>query len=90
MAERVIFVGKLTAKGQVTIPRQVRELLGVKPHDQVLFRVQDGTVQLQRATLSLEDTFGAVEPLQRPEDFRSLRERAMEEHVKQAAERLEP
>lgn len=37
----------VTSKGQVTIPKQVREALGLAEGDQVLFRVEG-----QRATLA--------------------------------------
>lgn len=41
----------LTSKGQVTIPKQVREALGLKPGDGVEFAVSaGGEVIVQRAT----------------------------------------
>jgi AbrB family looped-hinge helix DNA binding protein len=40
----------VTSKGQVTIPKAVRELLGIKPGSQVDFhRADDGSVVLTRA-----------------------------------------
>jgi len=40
----------VTAKGQVTIPKAVRDLLGIKPGSKVSFtRAQDGTVVISRA-----------------------------------------
>ncbi|WP_324763973.1 AbrB/MazE/SpoVT family DNA-binding domain-containing protein (plasmid) [Sinorhizobium meliloti] len=40
----------VTAKGQVTIPRRVRDLLGIGPGSKVDFhRAADGTVVLTRA-----------------------------------------
>lgn len=38
---------KLTSKGQVTIPKSVREALGLHEGDELVFRVED-----QRATIS--------------------------------------
>jgi AbrB family looped-hinge helix DNA binding protein len=38
----------LTSKGQVTIPKEIRELLGVREGDRLLFRLDDrGNVVLQ-------------------------------------------
>jgi antitoxin PrlF len=37
----------LSAKGQVTLPRKVRQALKVKPGDRVLFLVEDEVVRLQ-------------------------------------------
>ncbi len=42
-------VTKLTAKGQTTIPRQVRDVLKVGPGDAVVFTVEGETVTLRRA-----------------------------------------
>jgi len=39
-------VGKLTVKHQVTIPRDVRRVLGVKAGDAVAWAVRDGQVML--------------------------------------------
>ena len=40
---------KLSSKGQVTIPKDVRKAIGLKPGDLVSYEVQDGIVILQRA-----------------------------------------
>ena len=37
----------LTKKGQVTIPKEIRELLGLKEHDRVLFIHQGEKVVLK-------------------------------------------
>jgi len=43
----------VTAKGQVTIPKAVRDLLGIKPGSKVEFkRVEDGSVVILRADQS--------------------------------------
>jgi AbrB family looped-hinge helix DNA binding protein len=43
-------MGTITTKGQVTIPKAVRDRLGVKPGDQVTFALaEDGRVVIERA-----------------------------------------
>lgn len=43
-------MSRLTAKGQVTIPKPVRDLLGLRPGNAVRFRrTEDGTVLIERA-----------------------------------------
>lgn len=79
-------IRKVTTKGQVTIPAAVRELLGIAPHDQVVFRVEEGRVELRPAEMSLEDAYGSVGPLSQPEDFARLRQVAIEEKVAREAE----
>lgn len=38
----------LTSKGQTTLPKEVREALGLKPGDRVRYRLGDGEVRLVR------------------------------------------
>lgn len=40
---------RITSKGQVTIPRDIRERLGLRPHTEVVFEVDGNTVRLRRA-----------------------------------------
>ena len=40
---------KITTKGQVTIPQEVRERLGLLPHTEVDFEIRDNEVVLTKA-----------------------------------------
>jgi antitoxin PrlF len=40
---------RLTSKGQVTIPQEIREKLGLHPGTEVEFDIVDGTVRIRRA-----------------------------------------
>jgi AbrB family looped-hinge helix DNA binding protein len=51
---------KISSKGQVTIPKAVRDALGVHEGDNVLFRVVEGHAVLAR-TPDILDLAGAVE-----------------------------
>ncbi len=54
-------VSKLTSKSQATIPRRVRQQLGLKSGDFVAFKFQRGQVFLQKAR-ALDHVFaGALE-----------------------------
>lgn len=50
---------KVTSKGQVTIPKQVRDALDLHEGDKVVFRIYDGRAVLSR-TADLLDLAGAV------------------------------
>lgn len=50
---------RLTSKGQVTIPKNVREALGLKEGDEVVFRV-DGKRAILARTANLIDLAGSV------------------------------
>jgi AbrB family looped-hinge helix DNA binding protein len=39
---------RVTVKGQVTIPRDIREQLGIKPHSEVEFVVEGSRVYLRK------------------------------------------
>jgi AbrB family looped-hinge helix DNA binding protein len=39
----------LTSKGQTTIPREIRKLLGLKENDRILYEADDGKVAIKPA-----------------------------------------
>jgi AbrB family looped-hinge helix DNA binding protein len=56
-------VTSLTRKGQVTLPKAVREALGLKPFDRIEVEVVDGEAHLRKARLSLDEIAGVLPPL---------------------------
>ena len=53
----------LTSKGQVTIPKAVRDELGLRVGDRVAFRVlEDGTVVVEPETIDLLDLNNILRP----------------------------
>jgi len=64
----------LTKKSQITLPKQIREFLGVKPGEQITFVIEDNTVKILPVKSKLEENFGKVKPIKRPEDFKQVRE----------------
>src|SRR5450759_1814909 len=48
------FLTTVTQRGQVTIPAEVRRLLGAKTGDKVAFQVEEGQVRLAPASMTLE------------------------------------
>ena len=40
---------RLTSKGQVTIPQEIREALGLLPHSEVEFELDGDSVRLRKA-----------------------------------------
>ncbi|HEX7184565.1 MAG TPA: AbrB/MazE/SpoVT family DNA-binding domain-containing protein [Thermoanaerobaculia bacterium] len=45
--------GRITSKGQVTIPIEIRERLGLLPHAEVRFEVEGNAVRIVREEKSL-------------------------------------
>lgn len=51
----------ITAKGQTTVPRQVREQLGVGPGTRLIWHVMpDGSLIVRAKTLSILDLAGSL------------------------------
>lgn len=54
-------VSTVTVKGQVTIPKEVRDALQIGAGDKVAFMVrEDGVVELRPATVDLKDLVGVL------------------------------
>lgn len=75
------YVTTITQRGQVTIPAEVRRLLGANPRDKIAFQVEGNMVRLVPVEFTLEQVFGSVMPLQRPEDFNERSRAAKDEKV---------
>lgn len=51
---------RITSKGQVTIPQDVRERAGLLPHTEVDFIVENGTVRIVKADEARRPTRGVI------------------------------
>jgi AbrB family looped-hinge helix DNA binding protein len=52
---------RLSTKGQLVIPKEIRDVLGVRPGDRIDFVVgEDGTVTLRPALLDVRDLRGLL------------------------------
>jgi AbrB family looped-hinge helix DNA binding protein len=80
----------VSPKGQVTIPIELRRMLGLKPKDKVAFSVENGHVQIARA-LTLEDLYMSVPALKMPMTDEEMIRSAMDQHIDHVAqEGLDP
>ena len=57
-----IFVGRMTSKGQTTVPREVRERLGLSEGAQVEWIIEDGKALVKPRTLRAVDLAGILGP----------------------------
>ena len=84
MYERMTVV---TRKGQITIPVEIRRVLGLQVGDRVALSLsEDGEpiAQLRPVQSVAERTFGAIKARKRPEDFKELRRLFMEGQAAEA------
>ena len=59
-------VTTLTSKGQVTIPKEIRDQLGLKPSDKIMFSLENGHVTLRRAYPALEEVVSSIPAIDVP------------------------
>lgn len=48
----MIVRAKITSKGQITLPKVLREFLGLKNGDNIIFSIQDDKVEIQSAPIT--------------------------------------
>ena len=53
-------ISTITSKGQTTIPKEIRELLGLEAQTQVAYEAKDGYVILRPVNSSLDDFAGIL------------------------------
>lgn len=77
------YESRMTQKGQVTLPAELRAKLGLRPKDTVRFIEEADGIKVQRAESRLRKYFGVVKPHNYPEDWTAVRrefeERAAED-----------
>ncbi|HEU0073045.1 MAG TPA: type II toxin-antitoxin system PrlF family antitoxin [Dehalococcoidia bacterium] len=72
----------VTERGQVTIPSEVRKLLGLNKRDKVVFALEDGHVMLKRPRFAtIADVAGSVPALDPPRDWKQVEQDAKDEVV---------
>ena len=56
----------LTSKGQVTIPKEIRDELGLKPSDKIRFSLENGHLTLRRVYPALAEVAGSIPAINVP------------------------
>ncbi len=77
----------VTSKGQITIPKAVRDALGLEKASVVEFDVHDGEAVLRAVSRKgFLSRFGSIGPSTRPQDWKRVRRATAESIGRQAAE----
>ena len=83
------FTTTTTQRNQVTIPAEVRRILGINPRDKVSFTVNDdGHVTIAAAEFTLETAYGSVKPITDGRDLDEIISDAKDEKAVQTATEL--
>jgi len=72
----------ITRKGQTTIPKAIREFLGLKPNDKLFYLIEDDKVILKPLRGDILEIRGVVKPRKRPEDYEQIRKIVQEKMAK--------
>ena len=71
-------------RGQMTVPREIRQALNLKEGDRVAFVRRGDEVVLQPLTRTLLDLRGSV-PVSGPQDLEAVRHKVIQEQAEKAA-----
>lgn len=79
---------KVNAKGQITLPKEIRKSLNIEPGDTIALTGMGDHVQLRPVTITLFDLIGSI-PVDGPIDFDEIREQTRQYVAEQVMEGLE-
>lgn len=71
----------ITQRGQVTLPAEVRRVLGVKPREKVTFQIDGNEVRVIPAKFTVESVRGSVPPLKEARSLEQMYQDAGDEYV---------
>jgi len=78
-------ISRVSRKGQVTIPVEVRRRLALEPRDPVELAIEGDNVVIRRARSPLDESYQAVPALSRPISVEEATAIAREEHACEVA-----
>ena len=56
-------VGKMSKKGQIVIPKEIRQRFNINPGDAVIFKIQENRVIMEKIQAKMADILKAGKPL---------------------------
>ncbi len=80
-------ISTLTRKGQITIPKPLRDQLGLRLGDRVTFRRRGDEIVLRPLVRTILDLEGSVQPKNHPEDFAEVRRQVAAARGRQRSDR---
>ena len=74
-------VSSVSPKGQITVPVEIRRLLGIKPKDKITFRVDGTRVEIAAGPVTLDESFMAVPALPRKRSWNEVEQAVSDEQA---------
>ena len=78
-------LSSVSPKGQITVPAEIRRMLGLKPKDRVVFRLDRGKVEITPVQSPLQDSFQAIPALVPPRSWKEIEAAVVDEIASDAA-----
>lgn len=72
----------MTERGQVTLPADVRRLLGIKPKEKVTFEVEGNEIRLTPPRFTVESVRGSVPALSERKSLEEIYQEAGDEYAR--------
>ena len=88
MTKNLASFSVLTKKFQITLPKKIRQILEVKSGERIGFIVEGNEVKIVPLKSKLEENFGKVKALRKPENFKKIRDFVEKEMAKNVIEEL--
>lgn len=82
------FDSAITQRGQVTLPAEVRRVLGVKPRERVTFEVEGNQVRVVPSRFPIQTVYGSVPLLPGRRDIDEQIREANEENARQIVDEM--
>lgn len=82
------FATTMTQRGQVTVPAQVRRVLGIGPRQKVIFEVEGTEVRLVPERFTVESVRGSVPALRESKTLDDVYAIAGEEHAQHVTDEM--
>lgn len=81
-----MITAKVGRRGQLTLPKEIREALDIQEGQRVAFVKRSGSISLLPLNESLSDHYGSIE-VEGPQDFDALRAEARRRKAQERAKR---
>jgi AbrB family looped-hinge helix DNA binding protein len=83
---KTYYTSSVSPKGQITLPKQLRDELQIEPKDVVVIVLEDGKIQIESAKARLRSVYQSVPALDTPIEWSDLTKAVWEEFGEQHAQ----
>lgn len=76
-------IGSVSQKGQITLPKFIREELNIQPHDKISLKfIKKNYITIEKIPSRIDESYQVVPPLKKSLSLKEMRAIARDEHLK--------